>query len=576
MRNLLSKYRRYLTNYESLLAYSLLGLVGGIASGLVVLGFELAIAELASLWGVGNGGEDFESLPEWALFALPAAGALVLGCLYSLLQPEHREAGIVHVISRMHSHYGVLPQRNAVLQFVGGAFALATGQSGGREGPGVHLGGAINSVLGQRLGLPNNSLRVLIACGTAGGIAAAFHTPLAGVIFAMEVIIAEYTVVGFIPVMLAAVSASAVSFTLSGSEVLFKLPPVSLGSLAEIPLILLLGFCCGLAVAAFIRIIKLAMQAARWPVALRFTLAGAVTGTLALGVPQILGIGYDSLQLILQGEVALKLLLMIAGCKLLATAISCGMGLPVGLIGPNLLIGACIGAALGMLSTKLGLELNSNPALYVVIGMGAAMGAVLNAPLAAILAVIELTHSVSIGMPAMLAIVVATLTNTALFRQRSAHQTVLSQLQRVVPEDPLNQLLHRTDVSSAMDTRVVRVPTLLQAQDHEPLLEFTPTWCLMEREGEDLYLVQGSELLAWLAEQPLDDDNATDLTTADIRRWTMAAVPLQATLRQAMDTMRKQTVEAAFVYERSRNTGKRILPGVLTPESIEKFTLARL
>ena len=576
MRNLLSSYRRYLTNYESLLAYSILGLAGGVASGLVVLGFELAIAELAGLWGVGKGGEDFESLPEWALFALPAGGALVLGCLYSLLQPQHRETGIVHVIGRMHSHYGVLPRRNAVLQFVGGAFALATGQSGGREGPGVHLGGAVNSLLGQHLGLPNNSLRVLIACGTAGGIAAAFNTPLAGVIFAMEVIIAEYTVVGFIPVMLAAVSASAVSFTLAGSEALFKLPPVSLGSLAEIPLVLVLGLCCGLAVAAFIRIIRLTAHTARWPVALRFALAGSVTGALALWVPQILGIGYDSLQQILQGEVALKLLLLIGACKLLATAISCGMGMPVGLIGPNLLIGACIGAALGLVSTKLGLEINSNPALYVVIGMGAAMGAVLNAPLAAILAVIELTHSVSIGMPAMLAIIVATLTNTALFRQRSAHQTVLWQMQRVVPEDPLNQLLHRTDVSSAMDTRVVRVPTLLQAQDHEPLLEFTPTWCLMEREGEDLYLVQGSELLEWLATQPVDNDNATDLTTADIRRWTMAAVPLQATLRQAMDTMRKQTVEAAFVYERGRNTGKRILHGVLTPESIEKFTLARL
>ena len=576
MRNLLSSYRRYLTNYESLLAYSLLGLVGGIASGLVVLGFELAIAELAGLWGVGKGGEDFESLPVWALFVLPAGGALALGCLYSLLQAEHRETGIVHVISRMHSHYGVLPRRNAVLQFVGGAFALATGQSGGREGPGVHLGGAVNSVLGQGLGLPNNSLRVLIACGTAGGIAAAFHTPLAGVIFAMEVIIAEYTVVGFIPVMLAAVSASAVSFTLAGSEALFKLPPVSLGSLAEIPLVLVLGFCCGLAVAAFIRIIKLTAHTARWPVALRFALAGSVTGALALWVPQILGIGYDSLQLVLQGELALKLLLLIAACKLLATAISCGMGMPVGLIGPNLLIGACIGAALGLVSTNLGLEINPNPALYVVIGMGAAMGAVLNAPLAAILAVIELTHSVSIGMPAMLAIIVATLTNTALFRQRSAHQTVLWQMQRVAPEDPLNQLLHRTDVNSVMDSRVVRVPTLLQPQDQEPLLEFTPTWCLIEREGEDLYLVQGSELLEWLATQPVDNDNATDLTTADIRRRTMAAVPLQATLRQAMDTMRKQTVEAAFVYERGRNTGKRILHGVLTPESIEKFTLARL
>jgi H+/Cl- antiporter ClcA len=500
----------------------------------------------------------------------------LLGGLYALLKPMDRETGIVHVISAMHSRYGALPIRNAMVQFLGGTFALATGQSGGREGPGVHLGGAVNSLLGQRLGLPNNSLRVLVTCGTAGGIAAAFNTPLAGVIFAMEVIAAQYSVVGFIPVMLAAVSASAVSFILSGSEPLFALPAIRLASLSEIPVILLLGLCCGLAVAAFIRLLKVAGGLSHWPVAVRFAFAGMVTGALALGVPQILGIGYDSLRLVLDGSIALPLLLMIALCKLIATATTCGMGLPVGLIGPNLLIGACIGGALHALMGMLGIELPSGPALYVIIGMGAAMGAALNAPLAAILAVIEMTHTVSIGMPAMLAIIAATLTNTVVFRQQSAHQTVLRQLQRMVPEDPLNQLLHRTDVSSAMDSRVVRVPVLLDQGDLEPLLEFTPAWCLLCREGDDLYLVKGSELLEWLNAQEPSEDGVTDLTTSDIRRWTMVDVPLQATLRQSLDAMTGQTVEAACVYERSRNTGKRILHGVLTRESIEKFTLSRL
>ena len=208
MREFFNRYRRLLINYDSVFAYSLLGVVGGIASGLVVLAFELLIRELALLWGVSQAGDGFEALPQWMLFALPAAGAALLGCVYGLLQAQDRETGIVHILSRMHSHYSVLPLRNALLQFFGGAFSLATGQSGGREGPGVHLGGAINSLLGQWLHLPNNSLRMLIACGTAGGISAAFQTPLAGVLFTLEVILPEYTVVSFIPVMLAAVSAA--------------------------------------------------------------------------------------------------------------------------------------------------------------------------------------------------------------------------------------------------------------------------------------------------------------------------------------------------------------------------------
>jgi hypothetical protein len=126
-----------------------------------------------------------------------------------------------------------------------------------------------------------------------------------------------------------------------------------------------------------------------------------------------------------------------------------------------------------------------------------------------------------------------------------------------------------------MDVRVVRVPIILDINDLEPLLEFTPTWCLVEREGQDLYLVQGSELLDWLREA-LDRNESADLAEASIRRWTIAPVPLQASLRQAMDTIRRNTVEAVCVYERSRATGKRILHGVVTRESIEKFTLDRL
>ncbi|MEM1113412.1 MAG: chloride channel protein [Pseudomonadota bacterium] len=572
MRQLLQAYRRQLANYDSLLAYSLLGLVGGIASGLIVLAFELAIQETARLWGVA-GGEDFESLPRWLLFALPVSGAIALGAVFSMLQPEDREIGIVHVLSRMHSHYGALPLRNAIVQFVGGAFALATGQSGGREGPGVHLGGAINSQLGQHLGLPNNSLRVLIACGTAGGIAAAFGTPLAGVIFAMEVIVAEYTVVGFLPVMLAAVSASVISRYFAKGGVMLAIPEVAPVTLPEMPLVIGLGLACGLAVTLFIYLLRLTSRLSHWPVMLRFALGGLLTGALALEVPHVLGIGYDSLAQVLRGELAWSLLLALAACKLLCTAVSCGVGMPIGLIGPNLLIGACLGGLAGMAGAALLPETPIDATLYVVIGMAAAMGAVLNAPLAAILAALELTDSINIGFAALLAIVAATLTSHGIFRQRSAHQTALRQLQRMLPDDPLNQLLHRTDVTTRMDASVSRIHALLPKASAEPLLMAAPAWCLVSREGEDLYLVQGGELSDWLRARAQEEE--ADLTQADIRRWSVANVPVQATLRQALDIMRRDTVEAVCVYGRGRG-GERLLQGVVTRDSIEKFTLANL
>ena len=151
MRNLLSTYRRRLTSYEAVLAYSLLGVLGGLASGVVVIAFEYAIAELAALWQVSDGGENFEGLPQWMHFALPAGGALFLGMVYHFLRPEDRETGIVHVLSRMHTHYGVLPLRNAIVQFFGGLVAIVSGNSVDREGPGVHLGAATASLLSRKV-----------------------------------------------------------------------------------------------------------------------------------------------------------------------------------------------------------------------------------------------------------------------------------------------------------------------------------------------------------------------------------------------------------------------------------------
>jgi len=575
MINPLHSYRAALGDYKSALSYALLGIVGGIASGLIVLLFELAIVHSAALWQVGRQAEGFEALPAWLRLGLPVGGALLLGIAFSFLRPADREVGIVHLLSRLNTQYGILPARNAAVQFLAGAFALATGQSGGREGPGVHLGAAANSLLGQKLGLPNNSLRVLIACGTAGGIAAAFHTPLAGVIFAMEVIIAEYTVAGFLPVMLSAVSASAVSRYLTEEGTLFfTLPSIELHSLLEIPYIILLGAVCGLAMTLFIQISRFAARLSTWPVLIRFTLAGLLTGALAIRIPEIMGMGYDTLNLILQGEPGLAALALLVGAKLLATGFSCGVGMPVGLIGPSLLTGAGIGGMMGIVGGTLFPEHSSAISLYIVLGMAAAMGAVLSAPLAAILAVIELTDSVNAAMPALLAIVAAYLTNTGLFRQTSAHETVLRQLQRRVTDDPINQLLHRTHIASTMEISVLPVPAELPPEQRLP--DPPPRWCLVQRDGRPLYMVQGAELGNWLEHAIAgEEQDHTDLTKADIRRWTVAPIPIQATLRQALDTMRDSTVEAVCVYGRNVR-GEQILQGVVTRETIENFALARL
>ncbi len=587
---LLRHWRDTLTQYSSLIPYAILGIIAGLISALLVLAFNQSIELLAELLLIESDADGFEALPRTLHFALPVVGALVLGLLFARVKPEHREVGLVHVLRRLNTNYGALPGVNLVMQFVGGTIAMATGQSGGREGPGVHLGSAIASLFGQRLKLPNNSLRILVACGAAGSIAVAFNTPLAGVIFAMEVILCEYTVVGFIPIILAAASAQVISHYLRFGDPIFTIPAVGITSVAEVPLFLALGICCGIVIGMFIRLVRLFSRFQNLPVILRFLAGGVLTGLLALLVPEILGLGYDSLNDIMQNNIALTALLLILLCKLIATSFSCGMGMPIGMIGPSLVMGACVGGVFAIISPSLLTEYGPQPLLYVVIGMAAAMGTLLAAPLAAMLAVVELTQTVSIVMPAMLAIIAATLINKELFKQDSAHQMALRRTRHLMPQDPLNQLLHSTHVSSCMDINVKNVPVNLAPDTEKSLRRATPKWCLIERDQQPLYLVRGSDLITWLDENPIaqdtrddgeekpsaaaseSDNTPRDISNTTVQRLAVTTIPVQASLRQALDALQGKDAQAACVYGRDTSRNKTIL-GVVSLHTIEDFML---
>lgn len=566
------RFRFSLNDYRSLFPYAILGILAGALAALVVLAFEFLLLSVYSLWLDDFSGESFEDLASVWHFLLPVSGAVVLGVILHNLPADWNKVGVVHVIGQLHNAHGRLPLPNALVQFAAGAFALASGQSGGREGPGIHLGAAINSLLGQRFGLPNNSLRVLVACGTAAAIAAAFNTPIAGVIFAMEVIVAEYTVAGFIPVILAAVTATTITRAVAGGALLFGIPAIEMNSLLELPFIGALGFVAGTAAAVFVIIMRRAMQFQHHPLWLRYTAAGFITGLLALITPQILGMGYDTLQLSLGGEIGLGLLAAIAVAKLIATSIGCGLGLPIGIIGPSLVIGAALGGVLGSVGALLMPELSSSPAFYVLLGMSSTMAAVLNAPLAALLAVVELSRSVGVIYPAMLAIITATLTARVVYRQQAAHQMVLKHLQLRVQENPLNQLLQSTSVTAVMDSSVAQLSSVLNLETIQRIQQDTPNWCLVD-DGGKRHLFRGSDLVEKLsAGEDLSEDVSVlqlELTSVDLQY-----MPVQATLREALDLLDGSTTTAIHVSGQYQSIGITI-SGIVTLEHIEHFYRTR-
>ena len=383
----IERIRVQLAGTSGLPLLALLGLVAGLLAAAIIILFRLLVESSQAGFLPLSDPENYEALNWTTRLYLATSGGLLLGILFYVTARPPLRVGILHVLERLSYHEGILPLKNMIFQFAGAAIAIISGQSVGREAPSVHLGAAGGSLLGQKMRLPNNSIRILVACGSAGAIAASFNTPLAGVIFAMEVVMMEYTISGFIPVILAAVSATATNRLVVESHPAFIVPALELNSLWELIIIVIMGIGIGAIAAVFIHSLKwITHKGKQLPLPVRMTLAGFSVGICAIICPQVMGIGYDTVNLALLGSIAIHLLFLILVFKLLATVISIGLSIPAGLIGPILFIGAIFGSLTGLLLELLPGVNSSPPGLYAMLGMGAMMGATLQAPLAALIA----------------------------------------------------------------------------------------------------------------------------------------------------------------------------------------------
>ncbi|MBT2972000.1 MAG: chloride channel protein [Candidatus Thiodiazotropha sp. (ex Ctena orbiculata)] len=565
--NWFDRLRLQLSRHDALLILSVLGLICGFVTGVVIILFRLLVESTQSTLLPGGGAENYEALHPLMRFLLPIAGGLLLGFVFLRYANGLHVLGIPRVMERLIYHQGHISVRGFLLQFFGAAIAIISGHSVGREGPHVFLGAASGSLLGQYLSLPNNSIRTLLGCGTAAAISASFDTPLAGVIFALEVVMMEYTLVSFIPIMLAAVSANSLSLIMFNGERVFDIAINQLGSLHELIFILLLGLAAGTASAAYVSLIQFisdrTQNMAFW---LRNASAGVLIGLIALAVPQIMGIGYDTVNQILLGELGLYLLITLVVVKILATAISIGLGIPGGTIGPALFIGAALGGVIAPLPGLLFEGQVSDPGVYALIGMGAVMGAALQAPLAALTAIIELTHNPEIIMPGMLAIVIASLVNSELFGKSSMFHTLLEATGLNYHTDPVMQSLRRIGAASFMNRNLVQVNPLLSRDSARMILDQNPEWVLIKGEKDEMALMPAVDLLRILEQQ--EGDEEFDLLSLPATRLELAPLRMQATLQEALEKLDNSQADALYIEWYDEDHYWRI-QGILTRPLIE-------
>lgn len=578
MQHIIDKFRAFLESHQLQLAsargdwlLALLGLLLGVLVGGVVILFRLLVEWTQAGFLPGADPENYELLAWQARLLLPLAGALLLALLFFFLIRSPIRLGVIHVMERLAYHEGHLPLKHGLLQFFGGAIAIISGHSIGREGPSIHIGATVASQLGQRLHLPNNSTRTLVACGSAAAIAASFNTPLAGVIFAMEVVMMEYTITGFTPVILAAVSATTLNRMIFDSLPTFIVPELSLHTFWELGVIVLMGFAIGALATAFISVLNwVTRKGQTLALAPRMIGGGIGMGLCALAAPQVMGIGYDTVNAALFGDMLFGVLVLVLVTKLLATAICVGMSIPAGLIGPTLFMGALAGAAVGQLLQLFSHDV-SHPGLYAMLGMGAMMGATLQAPLAALLALLELTGNIDIIFPGMLAVVSANIAAKEIFRQESVYLRQMQSIGLDYHHDPLSQSLRRRAVGSVMDTSFSLLAPLISRSQAEKLLsEAQPQWLIINRE-EGKLLMPAADLARVLDAEPEADEAGQDIDLLEIpsHRRELAAIRQQSTLQQAFKILNDTDAEALYVIRPLGSAADRIY-GIVTPEHIEK------
>jgi chloride channel protein, CIC family len=353
----------------------------------------------------------------WLPF-IPMLGGLLVGPIVFRFAKEAKGHGVPEVMNAVARLGGVIRPRVAAAKAIASAICIGSGGSAGREGPIVQIGSALGSTIGQYLRLSEDRIKVLVGCGAAAGISSVFNAPIAGVMFSVEIILGDFTIATFSPVLVSSVVASVLTRSVLGNHPAFEIPGYSLVSAWEIPLYMILGVVLGAIAVLFTRSLDLiedAFERLHMPDMLKPALGGLLLGTIAIFFPQVLADGYDSIRLSLNGQIVFWLLLLLIFLKILATSLTLGSGSSGGIFAPSLFMGAMTGGVFGIVANRLFPSSTAGPGAYALVGMAGLVAGTTHAPMTALLIIFEMTNDYRIVLPLMVTVAVASLVARLLF-----------------------------------------------------------------------------------------------------------------------------------------------------------------
>lgn len=417
LRNGLSVIRR---RGPSQIQFWFIALIIGIAAGFAALGFRLGIATLqAAIYGTDDVRllhSHAQQLPWYLILVIPIVGGLVVGVILNRFTPDGRVRAVADVIEGAALRDGRVETRAGLASLAASLITLSSGGSSGREGPVVHMAGVISTWVSNRIHADGITGRDLLGCAVAAAVSASFNAPIAGTIFALEVVLRHFAVHSFAPIAIASVAGTVINRLHLGDVAEFNLiTPGALKFYVELPAFLLLGLVCGVVAAVMMRGIFWTenmgdhlQRRIGFPGWLRPAIAGAMLGGIAIWFPHIIGVGYETTRIALSGELLLHTAILFTAVKVAAVAITMGGRMGGGVFSPSLMVGALTGLSFGIIATNVLPEVSGTHALYAFAGMGAVAAAVLGAPISTTLIVFELTGDWQIGIAVMVSVSLST------------------------------------------------------------------------------------------------------------------------------------------------------------------------
>ncbi len=447
---------------SEMLAGLVLSVAIGLVAGLGAVAFRWLISAFQSFF-IEGGADVLGFMGHYYIILIPAAGGLLVGPLIYYFAREAKGHGVPEVMEAVALRGGRIRPRVAIVKVLASSICIGSGGSVGREGPIVQIGSTFGSTIGQWLHLPEETMRVMVACGAAGGIAATFNAPIAGVLFALEIILGRVVTRRFGYVVISAVVADFLAQAFLGNARAFILPQFGVKSGWEFGFYVSLGILAGLVAQGFQRTLywfEDRFDSLRLPEQLKPVLGGLLVGAVGLYSLNLLGVGYGGITEALSGELAIGVLLVYLALKILATSFTLGSGGSGGIFAPSLFMGAMLGTSVGTMFGHFFPDITAPAGAYGIVGMAAVFAGAARAPFAAILIIFELTGNYGVILPVMTAVVIAVLVSRAMSRE-SIYTLKLLRRGVDLDQEDLGEVLRMTTVRDAMTRNFPTVPASL-------------------------------------------------------------------------------------------------------------------